>query len=98
MVEFVGLTGPVSFDSMGKRSKFSLDVLEQQPRGKVKAATWNSVDRLDLIRAEQQEASARAVDPMANKTFVITSILVTIYIDLAFGATIPMFRILPTPC
>ena len=76
MVEFVGLTGPVTFDTLGKRTQFSVDVMEQRPEGQVKVGSWNSVDRLLLNREEKHETSDTALDPMANKSFIITSILV----------------------
>ena len=49
MVEFVGLTGPVSFDSLGKRSQFSLGVMEQRPQGQVRAETGGKDDRFQVF-------------------------------------------------
>ena len=37
MVEFVGLTGPVTFDTLGKRTQISVDVMEQRPEGQVRS-------------------------------------------------------------
>ncbi len=44
----------------------------------VKVGTWNSVDRLSLAREEKDDGNLGEVHPMANKTFVITTVLVTI--------------------
>ena len=42
----------------------------------VKVGTWNSVDRLSLAREEKDDGNMGEVHPMANKTFVITTVLV----------------------
>ena len=75
MVEFVGLTGPVSFDGAGRRSQFSLAVMEQRPEGRVRLGTWNSLDGLLLARRDKHESRTGQLDLMANGSFVITSIL-----------------------
>ena len=41
--------------------------------------TWNSVDRLNLAREEKGEGNMGDVHPMANKTFVITTIIVIFF-------------------
>ena len=35
MVEFVGLSGPIKFDTSGFRTQFSLDLMELQMKGLV---------------------------------------------------------------
>jgi hypothetical protein len=42
----------------------------------VKVGNWNSVDRLSLAREEKDDGNMGEVHPMANKTFVITTVLV----------------------
>ena len=46
----------------------------------VKVGTWNSVDRLGLAREEKDDGNMGEVHPMANKTFVITTVLVSFQI------------------
>ena len=76
MVEFVGLTGPVSFDGAGRRSEFRVDVVEQRAEGRVRLGSWNTVDRLMLTRREKpQPGTSSQLDLMTNGSFVITSIL-----------------------
>ena len=93
MVEFIGLSGPIKFDTSGLRTQFSMDVMELQMTGLVrivqsscrevsyliqtKVGTWNTLDRLGSARAEEETADGGVVDPMANKTFVICGVLVS---------------------
>ena len=93
MVEFVGLSGPIKFDTSGLRTQFEMDLMELQMGGLVgrllnsssnqlsfsqtKVGSWNSLDHLSLSRVEKKSEEGGAADPMANKTFVITAILVT---------------------
>ena len=46
----------------------------------VRVGNWNSIDRLALAREPKADSSMGEVHPMANKTFVITSILVSILV------------------
>jgi len=75
MVEFVGLSGPIKFDTSGLRTNFELDLMELQLGGLEKVGSWNSLDHLDLARVEKKAEVGGATDPMANKTFIITAIL-----------------------
>jgi len=74
MVEFVGLSGPIQFDEYGLRTQFALSLMELQMEGLVPVGSWNSLDRLSLERAEN-DLSGVEDNGMANKTFVITTIL-----------------------
>jgi len=75
MVEFVGLSGPIKFDTSGLRTQFELDLMELQMSGLTKVGSWNSLDHLNLARVEKKSEEGGAADPMANKTFIITAIL-----------------------
>ena len=78
MVEFDGLTGHINFDTSGLRTQFDMDLMEvQQSSGLVKVGSWNSLDHLILDRKQEDQMGFSNPDPMANKTFVITTILVT---------------------
>ena len=61
-----------------------------------KVGSWNSLDHLDLSREEKKSLKGEATDPMANKTFVITAILVRLF--LAFLHSIMIPRMIPTQC
>jgi len=75
MVEFVGLSGKIEFDTQGLRTKFELDLMELQMTGLAKVGSWNSLDKLSLARVEKEADEGGALHAMANKSFVITSIL-----------------------
>jgi len=75
MVEFVGLSGKIEFDTQGLRTKFELDLMELQMTGLAKVGAWNSLDKLSLARVEKEADEGGTLHAMANKTFVITSIL-----------------------
>merc|ERR1719397_2008487 len=75
MVEFVGLSGKIEFDTQGLRTKFELDLMELQMTGLAKVGAWNSLDKLSLARVEKEADEGGALHAMANKSFVITSIL-----------------------
>jgi len=75
MVEFVGLSGPINFDTSGLRTNFEMDLMELQRGGLTKVGSWNSLDHLTLARQEKKAAEGGTPDPMANKTFIITAIL-----------------------
>ena len=106
MVEFVGLTGPIKFDTSGLRTQFELvpyctavlyctvlyctvqDLMELQLGGLERVGSWNSLDHLAGSRQAEDTAGDANSDPMANKTFIITTILVckqiVIFEDLYF--------------
>ena len=78
MVEFIGLTGPIKFDTSGLRTQFELDLMELQVTGLERVGTWNSLDHLEAERKQEDISGEKNSDPMANKTFVITTILVRV--------------------
>ena len=84
MVEFDGLTGHIKFDTSGLRTQFDMDLMEvQQSSGLVKVGSWNSLDHLLLDRKQEDQLGLANPDPMANKTFVITTTLVSKVLALA---------------
>jgi hypothetical protein len=57
---------------------FSFTPIEHNPILflQTKVGSWNSLDHLSLSRVEKISKEGGTPDPMANKTFVITAILV----------------------
>ena len=53
MVEFIGLTGPIKFDTSGLRTQFELDLMELQVTGLERVGTWNSLDHLEAGRKQE---------------------------------------------
>ena len=80
MVEFVGLTGRVQLDASGRRTDFHLDLVELKSEGLNKVGVWSSVHGLTMDQPEMGlEAATMPSDAMANKSFVVTTILTPPY-------------------
>lgn len=75
MVEFTGLSGPIKFDTNGLRTQFSLDLMELQGDGLERVGSWNTLDKIALKREVKDSVASGPVHPMANKTFIITTVL-----------------------
>jgi ionotropic glutamate receptor len=71
-----GLTGPISFDSLGFRSNFFLDIIELKKEGLVKVGVWNRGSGANFTR-NFTEAYSQIVESLHNKTLKITTILVS---------------------
>ena len=80
MVEFVGLTGRVHLDASGRRTNFHLDLVELKSEGLKKVGRWSSVHGLTMDKPEMSlDATAMPSEAMANKSFVVTTILTPPY-------------------
>lgn len=75
-VEMKGLTGVIKFDHQGFRSDFMLDVIELSREGLKTIGTWNSSEGVNFTRT-YGEAYTQIVEIIQNKTFIVTTILVT---------------------
>jgi ionotropic glutamate receptor len=75
-VEMRGLTGVIKFDHQGFRSDFVLDIIELSKEGLKKIGTWNSTEGVNFTRT-YGEAYTQIVEIIQNKTFVVTTILVS---------------------
>jgi ionotropic glutamate receptor len=76
IVEMRGLTGVIKFDHQGFRSDFVLDIIELSKEGLKKIGTWNSTEGVNFTRT-YGEAYTQIVEIIQNKTFVVTTILVS---------------------
>lgn len=79
MVEFIGLSGKIEFDTSGRRTQMALDLMELQATGLVKVGSWNTGDHLTLAREHKDVSGDITLDLMTNKTFTITTILTPPY-------------------
>lgn len=75
-VEMKGLTGVIKFDNQGFRSSFSLDIIELGKDGLRKIGTWNTSEGVNLTRT-YGEVYTQIVESLHNKTFIVTTILVS---------------------
>ena len=76
-VEMTGLTGIIKFDNQGFRSDFILDVIELNTKDGLKEiGQWNSTNGINFTRS-YGEVYTQIVDSLHNKTFIVTTILVS---------------------
>lgn len=71
-----GLTGVIKFDHQGFRSDFTLDIVELSREGLKKIGTWNVSAGVNFTRT-YGETYTQIVEILQNKTFVVTTILVS---------------------
>lgn len=72
-----GLTGTIKFDHQGFRSDFILDIIElNNKEGLKKIGTWNSTKGINFTRSYKEEYT-QIVENLQNKTFIVTTILVS---------------------
>lgn len=71
-----GLTGVIKFDNQGFRSNFVLDIVELTKEGLTKIGTWNSTEGVNFTRT-YGEVYTQIVESLQNKTFIVTTILVS---------------------
>ena len=69
-----GLTGFIVFDN-GLRSFFHLSITELTPEGLQPVGTWNKNDKANFTRIVIEQPFIQDTS-LANKTFIVTSILV----------------------
>uniref|UniRef100_A0A8V5GMV4 Glutamate receptor n=1 Tax=Melopsittacus undulatus TaxID=13146 RepID=A0A8V5GMV4_MELUD len=74
MVEYDGLTGRVEFNSKGQRTNYTLHVLEKGRDGHREVGVWYSNRTLAM---NATTLAINASDSLANKTLIITTILVS---------------------
>ena len=77
-----GLTGVIKFDHEGFRSNFELDVVELNKDGLKKIGTWNSTEGINFTRG-YSEVLTQIVESLQNRTFVVTTILVSQNINVS---------------
>lgn len=76
-----GLSGHLSFDSLGFRSDFDLDIVELKKDGLIKVGVWNRGAGANFTR-NFTEVYTDIVESLHNKTLVVTTILVREYHEL----------------
>ena len=78
-----GLTGQISFDSLGFRSNFNLDIIELKKEGLTKVGSWNREVGVNFTR-NYTETYLGIKNSLKNQTLKITTILVSESIDTDF--------------
>ena len=74
-----GLTGQISFDSLGFRSNFNLDIVELKKEGLTKVGSWNREIGVNFTR-NFTEVYEGIKNSLKNQTLKITTIMNEPYI------------------
>lgn len=88
-VEMRSLTGVIKFDNQGFRTNFVLDIVELTKEGLTKIGTWNSTEGVNFTRT-YREVYTQIVESLQNKTFIVTTILVSINLQQCSQVIISM--------
>lgn len=67
-----GITGPITFDDMGRRTHFFLEIIESSKDGFKKIGTWDPTYGVNYTRT-QSEVDSQRVEALQNKTFIVVS-------------------------
>jgi len=78
-----GLSGPIKFDQHGLRTGFELEIVELKRDGLLKVGTWNEAAGVNFTR-NFTESYNEIVESLANKTLVVTTILVRHFLNSFF--------------
>lgn len=85
-----GLTGVIKFDHQGFRSDFVLDIVELNSKeGLKKIGTWNSTEGVNFTRT-YGDVYTQIVESLQNKTFIVTTILVSFKATCFFSVRISL--------
>ncbi|XP_063698302.1 glutamate receptor 1-like [Culicoides brevitarsis] len=80
-IEIEGLTGNISFNEQGKRTNFSLSVVEMNLASEiVKIGDWSDSHGLELAPKTPKLSAKQAIE--RNRTFIVTTIIEEPYIML----------------
>lgn len=71
-----GLTRDISFDHKGRRTEFTLDIVELDSAGLTKIGEWNATHRVTLARLKLPSSSAGDEGSLRNRSFVVLTALV----------------------
>ena len=99
LVEMDGLTGKVKFDKSGRRTDFTLDIVELKKHGLEKVGSWHDKDGIKFSRNFMKTYS-EIVESLQNKTLVVTTVVVSVpLLSLKNNCGLymsPCFSLLPT--
>ncbi|XP_061103619.1 glutamate receptor 1-like isoform X1 [Conger conger] len=79
-VELEGLTGRIQFDEKGRRTNYTVTVMELGPKGPRKAGYWNEVEK--FVRTAPYPHSGNETFGLQNRTYIVTTILESPYVML----------------
>jgi hypothetical protein len=68
---FKGLSGEIQFDQLGNRENFKLEVLELASEGLKQIGTWDSVNKIQTIKAPEPPPVDLYPNSIKNKTLIV---------------------------
>jgi glutamate receptor, ionotropic, invertebrate len=68
---FKGLSGEIQFDQLGNRDNIKLEVLELTSEGLKQIATWDSVNRIQTLKAPDPPPEDLYPNSIKNKTLIV---------------------------
>ncbi|XP_073505945.1 glutamate receptor 1 isoform X5 [Phyllobates terribilis] len=77
-VRLEGLSGNVQFNEKGRRTNYTLHVLELKHKGILQIATWNEDDKLIPLATDAQSGNDSV--GVQNRTYIVTTILEAPYV------------------
>ncbi|XP_035290170.1 glutamate receptor 1-like isoform X1 [Anguilla rostrata] len=79
-VQLEGLTGHIQFDEKGRRTNYTVSVMELGLKGPRKAGYWNEAEK--FVRTAPYPHSANDTFGLQNRTYIVTTILESPYVML----------------
>lgn len=73
-----GLTREIKFDHKGKRTDFTLDIVELDSSGLIKVGEWNATDGIHLSRMNIASSAAGDEGSLRNRSFIVLTALVVV--------------------
>ncbi|XP_059618967.1 glutamate receptor ionotropic, kainate 2-like [Phlebotomus argentipes] len=67
-----GITGPITFDDLGRRTYFELEIIESSKDGFKRIAKWDPTHGINYTRT-QSEVDSQIFESLQNKTFIVAS-------------------------
>ncbi|KAM6977424.1 glutamate receptor 1a isoform 1-T1 [Aplochiton taeniatus] len=80
-VRIDGLTGHIQFNEKGRRTNFTVSVMELAPSGPKKVGYWNEEEKY-VNTATYQRGSNDSTYGLQNRTYIVTTILESPYVML----------------
>ncbi|KAJ3588967.1 hypothetical protein NHX12_009819 [Muraenolepis orangiensis] len=77
MVQVMGMTGNIQFDTFGRRANFTIDVYQMKLGGARKMGYWNEYEKFVSIMDPQVTNESSSVE---NRTIVVTTIMEAPYV------------------
>ncbi|XP_036381731.1 glutamate receptor 1-like isoform X1 [Megalops cyprinoides] len=79
-VQLEGMTGHIQFDEKGRRTNYTVTVMELGPKGPKKAGYWNEQEK--FVSTSTYAQGSNETFGLQNRTYIVTTILESPYVML----------------